>query len=72
MRLVYPLILVAFLWIAPFYGFFAGPVFLAVGLVAGCLDRNLMTVLLAAFGMILGEQLGNGLGTWLSIPSRSR
>jgi hypothetical protein len=69
-RLVYPLILVAFLWIAPFYGFFAGPVFLAVGLVAGCPDRSLMAVLLAAFGMIVGEQLGNGLATWLSIPPR--
>ena len=72
MRLVYPLILVAFLWIAPFYGFFTGPVFLAVGAVAGCQERSLLSVLLTGFGMIAGQQLGNMLGAWLLIPWRSQ
>ncbi len=69
-RLVYALTLIAFLWIAPFYGFFSGPIFLAVGLVANCPDRSLMSVPLVGLGMIVGEQLGNRLGTWLSTPAR--
>lgn len=68
-RLVYPLTLIAFLWIAPFYGFFVGPVFLAIGLVAGCTDRSLISLLLAGPGMIVGERLGCRLAAWLSTSS---
>jgi hypothetical protein len=71
-RLVYPLTLIAFLWIAPFYGFFVGPVFLAIGLVAGCADRSLISVLLAGLGMIVGERLGIRLAAWLSTSSGSQ
>ncbi len=67
-QLVYPLTLVAFFWIAPFYGFFQGPVFLATGLVAGCGDRGAIPILLAAPAMILTERLGNKLGAWMSRP----
>lgn len=67
-RLVYPLALIALLWIAPFYGFFLAPVFLAVGLATGCEGHGVIAIFLAAAGMIAGERLGNGLGAWLSNP----
>ena len=70
-QLVYPLALVAFFWIAPFYGFFQGPVFLATGLVAGCGDRGVIPILLAASAMILTERLGNELGAWISKPEHN-
>lgn len=70
-RLVYPFTLIAFLWIAPFYGFFSGPVFLAIGVLVSCVNRGFFPVLLAAFGMIVGERLGHGLGVWLSSPRDS-
>ncbi len=71
-RLVYPLTLIGFLWIAPFYGFFSGPVFLATGLLASCTNRSDAAVLLAAFGMAVGEQLGVTVGQWLSPPPTRR
>ena len=67
-RLIYPLALIALLWIAPFYGFFSAPIFLATELAAGCADRGFVFVILAAFGMIVGQLLGNGVGAWLSSP----
>ena len=70
-QLVYPLLLVGFFWIAPFYGFFQGPVFLATGLVTGCGDRGVIPILLAASTMILTERLGNELGAWMSNPEHN-
>jgi hypothetical protein len=67
-RLIYPLALIALLWIAPFYGFFSAPIFLATELAAGCADRGFILVILAAFGMIVGQLLGNVVGAWLSSP----
>jgi MFS family permease len=69
-RLIYPLTLIALLWIAPFYGFFSAPIFLATELAAGCADRGFVFVILAALGMILGQLLGNVVGAWLSSPRR--
>ncbi len=64
---VYPLTMVAFLWIAPFYGFFSAPLFLGVSLNNMCPDRSMTTVLLAALGMIAGQQAGRGLAGWIYI-----
>jgi hypothetical protein len=62
---VYPLVMVASLSIAPFYGFFSAPLFLAVSLSSMCPDRPITTVLLTALGMIAGEQGGRGLVGWI-------
>lgn len=62
----YPLTMVAFLWIAPFYGFFSAPLFLGVSLNSMCPDRPLATVILTALGMIAGQQAGRGLAGWMS------
>jgi hypothetical protein len=55
---VYPVALLALLWIAPFYGFFSAPLFLGVSLNTMCSGRPIGTVVLAALGMRVGEQLG--------------
>jgi hypothetical protein len=62
----YPLTMVAFLWIAPFYGFFSAPLFLGISLNSMCPDRPLATVVLAALGMLIGEKAGRGFAGWLS------
>ena len=67
-RLIYPLTLIALLWIAPFYGFFSAPIFLATQLAAGCADRGFVFLILAASGMVVGEPLGSVIGAWLSSP----
>lgn len=62
---VYPFIMVAFMWIAPFYGFFSAPLFLGVSLNSMCADRSIATVLLTAIGMVAGEQAGRGFAGWM-------
>jgi hypothetical protein len=66
--LVYPLTMVAFLWIAPFYGFFSAPVFLAVSLNTECPDRSLAAMALVAFGMMVGARMGTILAERVSGP----
>ena len=63
---VYPVVMIAFLWIAPFYGFFSAPMFLGIGLSAMCPDRPMVTVVISALGMIAGEQIGRAVAGWLS------
>lgn len=60
---------VAFFWIAPFYGFFMPPVFLAVGLGARCAEYTAGNIAIATVLLLLGAWLGRGLADWL-IPSR--
>ena len=67
-RAVYPLTMVAFLWIAPFYGFFSAPIFLGVSINAPCPDRPMWTVLLVGLGMLVGERLGAAVAGWLRPP----
>jgi len=62
---VYPLVMIAFLWIAPFYGFFSGPLFLGISINSLCSDRSMTTVFLTALGMIAGEQAGRFLAQWM-------
>lgn len=68
-RVVYPLTMVALFWIAPFYGFFSAPLFLGISLNSMCPDRSSVTTLLAALGMIAGEQAGLRLAGWISSDS---
>lgn len=64
-RLAYPLILLALFWIAPFYGYFSGPVFVALALITDCANRPIIQVCLAALGMGAGNVIGNMLAVWL-------
>ena len=66
---VYPLTMIAFLWIAPFYGFFSAPIFLGVGLNTPCPDRPMSTVLLVGLGMLVGGRLGAAVAGWFR-PTR--
>lgn len=66
---VYPLAMIALLWIAPFYGFFSGPLFLGISLNNLCSDRSVVTVFLTALGMIAGEQAGRVLAQWMTKSS---
>jgi hypothetical protein len=63
---VYPLTMIAFLWIAPFYGFFSAPIFLGVSLNTLCPDRPISTVLLVGLGMLVGERVGSAVNVWIS------
>lgn len=62
----YPLAVLALLWIAPFYGFFSAPLFLGVSLTAMCPGRPIVSVILAALGLRVGEQVGLAAARWLS------
>ncbi len=62
---VYPLLMVAFMWIAPVYGFFSAPLFLGVSMNSVCPDRSIATVLPTALGMVAGEQAGRDFAGWL-------
>jgi hypothetical protein len=62
----YPLTVVALLWIAPFYGFFSAPLFLGVGLTAMCPGRPILSVILAALGLRVGERVGLAIVRWIS------
>jgi hypothetical protein len=62
----YPLAVLALLWIAPFYGFFSAPLFLGVSLTAMCPGRPIVSVILAALGLRVGEQVGRAAARWIS------
>ncbi len=62
----YPLAVVALLWIAPFYGFFSAPLFLGVSLNTMCHGRPIVSVVLTALGMRVGEQVGLAAAGWIS------
>ena len=62
----YPLAVLALLWIAPFYGFFSAPLFLGVSLTAMCPGRPIFSVILAALGLRVGEQVGLAVARWIS------
>ena len=69
---VYPLAVFALLWIAPFYGFFSAPLFLGMGLTTVCPGRSIVSVVLAALGMRVGEQVGLAVAGWISGASSPR
>lgn len=63
---VYPLGVLALLWIAPFYGFFSAPLFLGVSVTAMCPGRPIGSVILATVGLRVGEQVGLAVAGWIS------
>ncbi|WP_136416044.1 hypothetical protein [Herbaspirillum sp. ST 5-3] len=69
--LAYPLTLLALFWIAPYYGYFSGPVFLGIGLITDCTDRSVVQLCVAAFGMVAGTAIGRSIAAWLSSNSSS-
>jgi hypothetical protein len=60
-----PLLRVILLWIAPFYGFFYAPWFLALSLAVPCADRPLGQVAIAALAMAVSAHGGYRVGTWM-------
>ncbi len=63
-----PFILLAFFWIAPFYGFFHAPWFLAQTIASPCADRPLIQSLVVAAGMVIAAEAGQRLADWLFRP----
>ena len=63
---VYPLVVLALVAIAPFYGFFSAPLFLALSLNTMCPGRPIVVAVLIAIGMGVGERLGIATAAWLS------
>ncbi len=59
------LIPIALCWIAPFYGFFHAPWFLAQSLMIPCADRPIAQYLIAAAAMTLAALLGARLTAWM-------
>ena len=53
------MIYLAFFWIAPFYGFFHAPWFLAQTIVVPCAERPFAQAMIAAFGMALAAHVGH-------------
>ena len=62
----YPLALLGLLRIAPFYGFFVGPLVLGLSLNTMCSGRSLPGVVLIALGMRVGEKVGLAVAKWSS------
>jgi hypothetical protein len=58
-------IFLAFFWIAPFYGFFHAPWFLAQTMASACADRPLAQSLITAAGMVIAAEVGLRLADWL-------
>jgi len=58
-------IFLAFFWIAPFYGFFHAPWFLAQTIASACADRPLAQSLITAAGMVIAAEVGRRLADWL-------
>lgn len=57
-------IFLAFFWIAPFYGFFHAPWFLAQTIASPCADRPLVQSLIVAAGMMIAAEAGQRLASW--------
>ncbi len=55
----------AFFWIAPFYGFFHGPWFLAQSVVLPCDGRPLAQAIIIALGMVVATIAGRRSAIWM-------
>jgi len=69
LKLTYPLSLLTLLWIAPYYGYFSGAIFLGISLINQCADRSAVQLVLVAAGMVTGNVLGILFALWLSKSS---
>jgi hypothetical protein len=61
-------IFLAFFWIAPFYGFFHAPWFLAQTIASPCINRPLDQSLIVTAGMVIAAEGGRRLANWLLEP----
>ncbi len=59
------MIYLAFFWIAPFYGFFYGPWFLAQAVVLPCDGRPLAQAIIIVLGMVVAATAGRGTAIWM-------
>ena len=59
------MIYLAFFWIAPFYGFFHGPWFLAQTLVLPCDGRPLAQAIIVVLGMVVAASVGQRTAIWI-------
>lgn len=67
----YSLTIIGLAWIAPFYGFFSAPVFLAMNLSTKCPDKTMLAISVAALGMLVGARIGSLIAAWFyERPSR--
>ena len=55
----------AFFWIAPFYGFFHAPWFLAQALALPCDDRPLAQAIIVVLGMVAAASAGRRTAIWM-------
>lgn len=55
----------AFFWIAPFYGFFHAPWFLAQTIAMPCAGRPLAQAIVVLFGMVAAAIVGRQMATWM-------
>lgn len=61
-----PAVYLGFFWIAPWYGFFRAPVFLAQAIYFSCEGRTYLAVAAAATTMLLAHDVGRHLAWWLA------
>jgi hypothetical protein len=66
----YWLIPIVLSWIAPFYGFFHAPWFLAQSLAMPCPDRPLVQCVLAAGAMVIAALAGSHIAAWMFAGQR--
>ena len=55
----------AFFWIAPFYGFFHAPWFLAQTVVLPCDGRPLAQAIIVVLGMVVAASAGRRTAIWM-------
>lgn len=60
-----PLVRLMLFWIAPFYGFFHAPWFLAQSLAVPCPNRSLVQVVIAALALLISAAIGARVGAWM-------
>jgi hypothetical protein len=61
-----PAVYLGFFWIAPWYGFFRAPAFLAQAIYFSCEGRTYLAVVAAAITMVLAHYVGRHLAWWLA------
>jgi hypothetical protein len=61
-----PAVYLGFFWIAPWYGFFRAPVFLAQAIYFSCEGRTYLAVAAVAITMVLAHDIGRHLAWWLA------
>lgn len=61
-----PAVYLGFFWIAPWYGFFRAPVFLAQAIYFSCEGRTYLAVAAVAITMVLAHDVGRHLAWWLA------